>query len=703
MLGLRVGSYTVIAKLGEGGMGVVYLAEHSVMKRKAVVKVLRQELTTNEEIARRFINEATAAASIRHPGIVDVMDVGTHERGFLFILMEFLDGEGLADRIRRLGVLSPEQAVSITRQAAGALSAAHRANIVHRDLKPDNLFVVPVPDVRGGERVKVLDFGIAKLSGEGMASLATRTGTMMGTPVYMSPEQCRGAGSVDHRSDLYSLGCILFEMLTGRPPFVGEGIGDLISSHMKEPPPTLRSFNATLPASLEPVVERLLRKKADDRYQSCDELVAALDALEANVASTAAFAPTISPYVAPALATPAPAPGVSTGPTIAAGPAPTAAIPNTTLGGSAAAVGGHATAATPRPRWVLPAALVGLVAVVGIIVAVTISDGNTQRDSAAANERAVTRTDAVEPDASNAPSAMPVVSGLGPNGRITAAREALVAENWAGMLEAADEALAVAPDNAEARELKVQAESELRNELLYGKFVVAVSRKDHPQIGALFRKIDAESVYNTRARPDHDRMRDQYVDLVGGRGAALVAKGNRCKELKRLANDAGRAWNEAKAVVAPLVTRACDVTRTRRDTEEGAPRRRAVTGCLDEVGCLLADRPPSCCSKYKTKTRTETKNTDQSDLPTQLSEREIKKGMGSARSRVTLCGDKHPAKGTVKITVKVAPNGKISSVRVKSTPNSALGACVKSAVERRAKFIETQKGRTFTYPFVFRG
>jgi serine/threonine-protein kinase len=278
MVGGTIGSYRITEKLGEGGMGVVYAAEHQVMGRRAVVKMLRTHLSGDKDIVKRFFNEARAAARIRHPGIVDVYDVGYHDDGAAYIVMDRLDGESLAQRVRRAGRLDTDTAVSLLRQVLGALGAAHAAGIVHRDLKPDNIFVVRDPELPSGERPKILDFGIAKLQGEGGGhGVTTQTGAMMGTPVYMSPEQCRGAGEVDHRTDLYAIGCILFELLTGRPPFLADAPGDLMVAHMRDEPPLARSFCATVPAALDDIIRALLAKDPDDRFASCEALIHALD------------------------------------------------------------------------------------------------------------------------------------------------------------------------------------------------------------------------------------------------------------------------------------------------------------------------------------------------------------------------------------------------------------------------------------------
>jgi hypothetical protein len=239
------------------------------------VKLLLPGVSQNPEIVARFFNEARAASRINHPGIVRILDVGQAPDGSAYFVMELLQGESLAARMRR-GVLPVAKACLVARQVAGALAAAHRAGIVHRDLKPDNLFLAPDPDVAGGERAKILDFGIAKLTVDAQNLAATRTGTVLGTPYYMSPEQCRGARDVDWRADIYALGCILYELLTGHRPFDGEGLGEILGKHQFVAPTPPRALVPALPAELEAIVLRALAKNPADRQQSMDELAEAL-------------------------------------------------------------------------------------------------------------------------------------------------------------------------------------------------------------------------------------------------------------------------------------------------------------------------------------------------------------------------------------------------------------------------------------------
>jgi serine/threonine-protein kinase len=279
MIGQEIGKYRVTSAIGEGGMGAVYLATHTLIGRQAAIKVLLPELSHNQEIVNRFFNEARATTAIKHPGIVEIYDFGYHTNGSAFIVMEFLEGESLSARIRRMGRLGHDQALNIIRQVAGALSAAHKAGIVHRDLKPDNIFLISDPEVTGGERIKILDFGIAKLQGDGGMVSQTRTGAVMGTPAYMAPEQCKGAGRVDARADLYAMGCMLFEMICGRLPFVGEGSGEVLAAHIHVAPPQPRGFDPSISPELEALILRLLAKNANQRPDSADALIAEIDAL----------------------------------------------------------------------------------------------------------------------------------------------------------------------------------------------------------------------------------------------------------------------------------------------------------------------------------------------------------------------------------------------------------------------------------------
>ncbi len=288
IIGARINNYEVTQLLGEGGMGMVYLAMHPVLKRRAAVKVLRPEFSRDEQLTIRFVNEARAASAIRHRNIIEIIDVGTMpDLGVPYILMEFLEGESLAARLRRAERLSVKDVVEFAAQAADGLAAAHAKGIIHRDLKPDNLFLVP--DSHEGteprELLKVLDFGIAKLRGDWghNESAKTSTGSIMGTPPYMAPEQCRGlSDEIDARSDVYALGTILFEMLCGRPPFVSKGWGDVLMMHLTASPERPSVLTPGVPGYLDDVILKALAKNKEDRFQSMVDLRRALRAGPAN-------------------------------------------------------------------------------------------------------------------------------------------------------------------------------------------------------------------------------------------------------------------------------------------------------------------------------------------------------------------------------------------------------------------------------------
>jgi len=253
-------------------MGTVYRAEHTLLGRLAAVKVLHPELCSNRDIVGRFFNEAKTTTSIKHPGIVEVFDFGYMDSGHAYLIMELLEGEALSRRMRERGPLPEGEAAVLLRGVCIALAAAHDKGIIHRDLKPDNIFVVPDPDSTLGVRTKLLDFGIAKLTEIGLASSATKTGAVMGTPTYMSPEQCRGTGDIDFRADLYSIGCVFYELVTGRPPFVHSGAGELIGSHLLvEPEPPSRRV-AGLSSDTDTLIMTLLAKQPDQRVQTAKEL-----------------------------------------------------------------------------------------------------------------------------------------------------------------------------------------------------------------------------------------------------------------------------------------------------------------------------------------------------------------------------------------------------------------------------------------------
>jgi eukaryotic-like serine/threonine-protein kinase len=228
--GETVASYRVVRLLGKGGMGIVYLATHVALERHVALKVLRRDVSDDPEAATRFFTEARAVNRIGHQNIVDVTDFGTTSTGQCFFAMELLTGESLAGRLSREGALSLRRTLHVAVQVADAVAASHAAGIVHRDLKPNNIFLIERE--RDLDYVKLLDFGLAKLTQvDGGAIRTTLDGAVVGTPAYMSPEQCLGRKDVDHRTDIYALGVILYETIAGRLPFIAEGIGEYLFAH----------------------------------------------------------------------------------------------------------------------------------------------------------------------------------------------------------------------------------------------------------------------------------------------------------------------------------------------------------------------------------------------------------------------------------------------------------------------------------------
>jgi serine/threonine protein kinase len=270
------GSYQLIQKLGEGGMGVVYLAKHPTLGKRAAVKLLQADLNNKSDATERFFSEAQIVSQLGHENIVDVYDFGLLDGEFPFFVMEYLEGEPLSQMLSREQLIVPETALDLTIQLLDALSVAHAHGVVHRDLKPDNTFLLPR---RGRYLVKLLDFGIAKLKDASTKKL-TKTGILIGTPQYMSPEQVESELELDGRADLYSVGILLYEMLCGRTPFVGNSLGLVALAHTFESPPPPRSLRPELSPAIEVILLKSLEKNRNNRYQSAEEMIQALQSLQ---------------------------------------------------------------------------------------------------------------------------------------------------------------------------------------------------------------------------------------------------------------------------------------------------------------------------------------------------------------------------------------------------------------------------------------
>ena len=268
MIGKSVSHYKILEKLGEGGMGIVYLAEDTKLKRKTALKFLPSNTISSEEDKTRFVQEAQAAASLNHPNIATVYGIDEHE-GESFIAMEYVEGQTLKDKIQS-GPLKLKEAIEIAIQIAQGLHVAHEKGIVHRDIKSANIMLTP----KG--QVKILDFGLVKLYGR---TRVTKTGTTVGTAAYMSPEQAQGE-SVDHRTDIWSFGVVLYEMITGLLPFKGDYEQAMMYSILNEEPEPLTGLRTGVPMELERIVFKLLTKDPNKRYQNINELPVDLEAVD---------------------------------------------------------------------------------------------------------------------------------------------------------------------------------------------------------------------------------------------------------------------------------------------------------------------------------------------------------------------------------------------------------------------------------------
>ncbi len=286
LIGQSIGKYRIARLIGSGGMGAVFEANHESINQRVAVKVLHAKLTADAEAVQRFMKEAKTTSLVHHVGLVRVFDFGQLPDGAAYMMMEYLEGESLRARLARVQKLEVVDSLRITRQIAAALAAAHEKGVIHRDLKPENVLMCPDPETPSGERAKVLDFGIAKVMEPDGEVLKTTTGAILGTPTYMSPEQCRGTGNVTDKADVYSLGAMLYQMISGRPPFVGQGSGDLIAMHIIETPTPLRELMPNVSPDVETLVHQMLIKKPDER-PSMRQVLQSLEQLGLTATSAA--------------------------------------------------------------------------------------------------------------------------------------------------------------------------------------------------------------------------------------------------------------------------------------------------------------------------------------------------------------------------------------------------------------------------------
>jgi eukaryotic-like serine/threonine-protein kinase len=618
--GMRIGKYELRRLLGQGGFGMVYVAHDIGLDRELAIKFLLPEHIGTPELLQRFFQEARSAAKIAHLGIVTVFECGvvegtnTPDDGTAFIAMELLVGESLSDRLARVRQLPPDVAIEIARQVASALGAAHRAGIVHRDLKPDNIYLVPDPAAALGERVKVLDFGIAKLAdAKAGNSVQTRSVMVFGTPRYMSPEQCRSAASVDPRSDIYALGCILFELLCGQPPFDGEP-GELIAKHQLAPAPTARSIRPDLSPVLDHAVTVMMAKQPEHRPQTMDDVMHLLETcggMAHGVAPSGGYAPVHAGMV-PTAGSMTPHPGTyqpsSQPPGTWQPPSqppsqpssqpssqspgqwqqPSSQPPGTWQQTGPQAQGtqppayGRPPTEIPPPRKMWPFLVFGVLAVAAIVIAIVATRSETQPvvaakldagsvvavggDAAVARDAAVVAVtiDAGVVATADAQLAVVADAQVADAGAVdeaatklrTRCLELVAMRSWKELAECATQ-LAAAKD-PDAPSFADQAKREVGNSKIFADLQTAVRAGNLTAAKHSFEELGPESVYRGDAQVLLDGAGKKAV-TADERAAIALAKEGKCKELDALkAQAAKRSKEEGDSIRAVACTQHVD-------------------------------------------------------------------------------------------------------------------------------------------------
>ena len=556
----RYGRYQLQEKIASGGMGEVYAATHERMPRQAAIKILLPALSDNPAVVRRFFHEAQAAARIRHPGIVEVFDFGYTDDGRAYLVMEMLRGETLGQRLDHTPVLPLDQSVRIIRQLAGAIGAAHAEGIVHRDLKPDNIFLVPDPEVQDGERVKVLDFGLAKLAMYAGTSMATLSGSVFGTPAYMAPEQCTDSAAVDHRADLYSIGCIFYRCLCGRTPF-GSGV-DALVAHLGAPVIAPSEHAPDIARHIEAVILALLRKQPGQRTASCQALIDALDRSPGLHA-----APTMLLN------------GLADGDVI--GPLPEDDGADDGAGDSAGNHANDSAGEPPQRRSSLTMAGAGEILALPPPSPVRARRGRPPGATAALGALvAVTTLAAV---------LIPLVEpGDAPPDRTRTTRfdtyqiqaeQAMEARRWSEAALALEHALAL--DLADpvrirgAVQLQERARREQQAQRPFARFRQALAGGDLDTVRRRYAAIPRSSIYYLEAELDYLELRGDHLERVRAQADGLIERGA-CDDLAARITEAERAFPGALAELADLPTRCTARARRPRAPRPRAARQRAA-------------------------------------------------------------------------------------------------------------------------------
>ena len=381
MIGVRIGGYTITSQLGEGGMGAVWIAENERLGKRIAVKVLLPQFSRSPQIVERFEAEARAASAIRHPNIIDVLDVAQLDDGRLYISMEFLEGCSLEEFIQAHGQLTIQEALQILVPALDGLQTAHDAGIIHRDLKPANLFLVNTPE--NPRFVKLLDFGIAKVTRQDLAGgVKTGSHVVLGTPGYMSFEQARGSAGVDQRSDVYAMGVITYQMLTGRLPYNAISVGDLVAQQLRSGPPSPEALRPDLPGALVDTIRAALATEPNIRPQSARSMAISLIDATPNGADLARL---VSPrfFLRAGASERTVEQGVSSSAPPAAVGATVSLKPQSTLSRSSGQQY-PADSSGNRRRWPFVLASIGLLAAIGVLASVLARLGSTASEGTSA-------------------------------------------------------------------------------------------------------------------------------------------------------------------------------------------------------------------------------------------------------------------------------------------------------------------------------
>jgi serine/threonine protein kinase len=709
MLDQQVGSYRITQKLAQGGMGEVYLAQHELMDREAVVKVLHPKLLHDEEVVQRFLNEAKAAASIHHPGIVAIYDLG-RAGGQVYIVMERLRGETLAERIAR-EPLDVEHAVAMIKQLASALAAAHALNIVHRDLKPENIFVVADPDMPGGERIKILDFGVAKLAPTQGGGGLTAQGSIFGTPAYMAPEQCENAAMVDQRTDLYALGCILYEMLCGIPPF-GKGGLELLAAHLRDEPPRPTRYNRHIPEDLERTILQLLAKKPQHRLQSCEELLKALGAADlaprsapmpAVPVADLALANTVLPNSQPSI----PVPGdEGTGRVLTTDRAyNVVALSPTTHRRATGQVEGITTS-TQRPRkpW-LWLGLGLLVAATGAYALMTKMSRVEHQDSAAVDPGITAEEGEVrEPERPE-------------QALLAQAEKAIEDMQWVDAMAAAQQVAAMTPTDSEAH-LRAETIKELARQgqtyaVTYETFMNAVDRKDVHTAVYLREQLPADSVFRDKSQAKFEKMRDEWMAPRLKRAREYVDR-KQCSKLAPIEKELGYLFPESAEVMGAL-QEACRSKKpaasqpgegegkpaeAQGDTpaEADKPDKKAETGSPAQDGKEAEGKPAEGKPAEGKPAEGKPAETAEEGLPDKVPGDEIRKRLQLVQTDLMKCYRDANLEGRVVVNFKISQPGRAGMVT--SEPDEAGDAfrrCVWDTL-RTIDFSRARNATEVSYP-----